>query len=74
MDKIFYLKWLATSTLIFGTAVNSLGFYPEGPLILAFGGLQWLFVSFLWREWSLIVTNGVLTLMGFGGIIINYHF
>jgi len=68
------LKWVATSILIIGTFVNA-GFpelYPIGPLLLAMGGVIWLIVSFLWKEPALIVTNSVLTLMGFGGILLYY--
>ena len=74
MKKIEILKWLATTTLIIGTAVNSYGYYPEGPLILALGGFIWLIVSIMWKEWSLIVTNVILTIMGVGGVIIKYYF
>jgi hypothetical protein len=68
------LKWLATAILIVGTFVNA-GFpelYPVGPLLLAMGGIVWLIVSFLWKEPALIVTNLVLTAMGFGGILLYY--
>lgn len=66
MDQ--YLKWIATVILIIGTAVNSLGYYPAGPLILALGGVIWLAVSVMWREASLIVTNFVMTVTGFLGL------
>jgi hypothetical protein len=68
------LKWLATAVLIVGTFVNA-GFpelYPIGPLLLATGGIVWLIVSFIWKEPALIVTNLVLTTMGFGGILLYY--
>jgi len=68
------LKWLATAILIIGTFVNA-GFpelYPVGPLLLAMGGVIWLIVSFLWKEPALIVTNLVLTAVGFGGILLYY--
>lgn len=61
------LKWIATAVLIIGTFVNA-GFpelYPIGPLLLALGGVIWLAVSFLWKEPALIVTNLVLTTVGF---------
>lgn len=67
-DLNWYLKWIATIVLIVGTAVNSMGFYPEGPLILAFGGVLWLIVSIRWREASLIVTNGVMLATGLAGL------
>lgn len=63
-----YLKWAATALLIIGTGVNSLGFYPAGPLILAAGGVLWLIVSLMWREPALIVTNGVMLATGLAGL------
>jgi hypothetical protein len=71
-DLNWYLKWTATAILIIGTAVNSLGFYPEGPLILAVGGIMWLIVSIRWREPSLIVVNSVMTATGIAGLVAKY--
>jgi hypothetical protein len=71
-DLNWYLKWIATVILIVGTAVNSMGFYPEGPIILAVGGVIWLVVSIRWREASLIVTNGVKLVTGLGGLAWRY--
>lgn len=66
------LKWTATAILILGTAVNSLGYYPQGPIILAIGGLIWLIVSVMWKEPALIITNGVMSVVGIGGLLIYY--
>ncbi|MFZ9069526.1 MAG: DUF6552 family protein, partial [bacterium] len=44
------MKWAATAVLIVATALNSLGYYPEGPLLYLLGGLMWLSVSIMWRE------------------------
>ena len=55
------LKWTATAVLILGTAVNSLGYYPQGPLILAFGGYIWLAVSIMWKDKALITTNAIMS-------------
>jgi hypothetical protein len=62
------LKWLGTVTLIVGTGVNSLGYYPLGPLILLLGGAFWLAVSIRWREPALIVTNAVMFLTAAAGL------
>ena len=67
------LKWLATKTLIIGTLINSLGYYPLGPLILLAGGLMWLIVAIRWREASLIVTNGVMAAISMAGLIYHYY-
>jgi hypothetical protein len=71
-DLNWYLKWIATVILIVGTAINSLGYYPEGPLTLALGGIIWLIVSVRWREPSLIVTNGVMLATGLAGLTYRY--
>jgi hypothetical protein len=71
-DLNWYLKWIATAILIVGTAVNSLGYYPEGPIILAVGGILWLIVSIRWREASLIVVNSVMTATGIAGLVAKY--
>lgn len=68
----FYAKWIATAILIIGTAVNSMGFYPAGPIILAVGGIVWLAISIYWKEPSLIVTNGVMSLTGIAGLCYSY--
>ena len=72
MNITFYLKWIATVVLIIGTGVNSLGYYPEGPIILVLGGVFWTAVSIIWKETSLIVTNTVMLLTGIGGLILHY--
>ena len=66
------LKWVATVVLIIGSFVNSLGYYPAGPILFIVGGALWLIVSVIWREPSLIVTNGVMLLAGFVGLMVNY--
>jgi hypothetical protein len=75
MNKLdWYAKWTATAILIVGTAVNSLGYYPAGPLILALGGVIWLAVSIHWREPSLITTNAVMLATGLAGLAWKYLF
>jgi hypothetical protein len=64
------LKWIGTSILVIGTGVNSLGIYPLGPILLGLGGLVWMTVGILWKETSLIVTNLVLSLVTFIGLLI----
>ncbi len=68
-DFTWYLKWLGTGILIVGTLINSLGYYPSGPLILAVGGILWLIVSIRWREPALIATNAVMFICGAAGLI-----
>ena len=65
----FYLKWTATAILILGTAVNGLGYYPLGPLLLVLGGFIWLVVAIRVRDTPLIVTNLVMSLVGLAAVV-----
>lgn len=67
------LKWLATAILIVGTAVNGLGYYPEGPLLLVLGGVIWLAVAVKVRDWPLIVTNLVMSTVGLAAVVWTLH-
>ena len=70
LDQI--LKWVATAILIIGSGVNSLRFYPQRPLLLGLGGLLWLSLSIMWKEWSLIVTNATLLLVNITGLLYTH--
>jgi hypothetical protein len=65
------LKWTATVVLIAGALVNSLGYYPLGPIMLTVGGAIWLWVSIRWREPSMIVTNTAMVVAGVSGLVYN---
>lgn len=66
------LKWVATAILIVGTAVNNLGYQPEGPLLLLTGGVIWLVVSVMWKEPALIITNFFMTAVAVGTLGYKY--
>jgi len=70
LDQI--LKWVATGILIVGSLVNSLGYYPAGPMILGLGAIVWLIVSIMWKEMSLVVTNLIFAIVTAIGLIIYY--
>jgi hypothetical protein len=59
-----FFKWLATAILIAGSAVNGLGYYPEGPLMLVLGGVIWMLIALKVRDWALVTTNAVMGLVG----------
>jgi hypothetical protein len=68
-----YIKWTATAILIIGTAVNGLGYYPEGPTMLVLGGFLWLIVAVRVKDAPLIVTNLVMSTVGLAAILYTLH-
>jgi len=67
------LKWVATVILIIGSAINSLGYYPVGPIIIITGSAVWLIVSLMWKEPALIITNGVLVVVSTSALLYNLY-
>jgi len=65
------VKWIATAVIILGTAINGLGIWPEGAAILMMGGVLWFWVALKIHDWPLIVTNGVMVLVGTTAIMIG---
>lgn len=65
------IKWTATVTLIIGFGLASYGVYPLGPMVQLLGGLIWLVAALAMRDRPLIVTNGVMTVVGAAGLAAN---
>lgn len=58
------LGWTATAILIVASAVNGLGLWPWGPMLLILGGLIWMIVAWQRDDRPLIVTNAVMGAVG----------
>ena len=66
------LKWLGTTTLIIGTAVNGLNIYPLGVFILTFGAIFWTAAAIRAKDTPLIVVNVVMAVTALAGVAYNY--
>ena len=65
------LSWAATVVLILGSGVNGIGYYPQGPLILSLGGIMWLIVAIMRRDWPLMIVNITMSFVGLATVIYN---
>lgn len=65
------LSWMATVVLILGSGVNGIGYYPQGPLILSLGGIMWLGVAIMRRDWPLMIVNITMSFVGLTTVIYN---
>lgn len=67
MDK--WLKWIATASLIIGAILTSLDIRPWNIWAFNTGNICWIIVGIMWREWSLVVLNVVLTAIYIVGLV-----
>lgn len=56
-----FLKWFATFTLIAGAILTSMDIRPLNIWLFNTANIAWIVVGFMWREWSIVTMNVVLT-------------
>jgi hypothetical protein len=64
----FWLEWTATIVLIVSVALTSFNIYPANVFVGLLGNLGWLAVAMVWRKWSLLVVQVVITLLYLSGV------
>jgi energy-coupling factor transporter transmembrane protein EcfT len=73
-DLSWYIKWLATFTIIVGAVFNSYAIEPYNLFIMAAGVSLWLCVGLLWFDRALIVLNSAILVIYFSGIIMHFGY
>jgi hypothetical protein len=67
----FALEWISTSVLIVGVYLTAVNYYPLNVWVSLAGNTGWLIVAWLWRKWSLIVVQLIITLVYIIGIYVK---
>ena len=73
-DLSWYIKWLATFTIIVGAVFNSFEIAPYNLFVMAVGVTLWLCVGLLWFDRALIVLNTAILVIYFSGIIMHFTY
>jgi hypothetical protein len=68
----FVIEWSATILVIAGSALTSMDIYPLNLAVAMIGNLGWLVVGVLWRKWSLIIIQTVLSAIYAVGLVTNH--
>jgi hypothetical protein len=68
----WYIKWAGSIIVLFAVGIRSSGI-PELLIWDVFlswlGAAMWCVVGFLWKDRAILLLNGVLALMLFGGLL-----
>jgi len=70
--KLKIFEWVSSIVLLGGVALTSFNIFPLNLWVLFFGNLSWIILGWLWRKWSLIAMQTVITLIYVVGIIKVY--
>ena len=65
-------EWLCSIVLLAGVALTSFNIFPLNLWVLFFGNLGWVILGWIWRKWSLIAMQVIITLIYVVGIIKVY--
>jgi len=59
VDKV--LEWSSTAILLVGVYLTAVNIYPMNVYISLIGNFGWLIVAIIWRKWSLLVVQLVIS-------------
>jgi len=69
----FLIEWIATAFVIAGVVLTAFNVYPLNLSVSMVGNVGWLFIGILWRKWSLIVIQVLVSITYTAGLL-NYYF
>jgi len=68
----WWIEWVSTAILLVGVALTAYNVYPLGIWISFAGNVGWLIVGYLWKKWSLITIQIIISTIYFSGLINHY--
>jgi len=71
IDIPFWVEWISTAILIVGVALTAWNIYPLNVYFSLAGNLGWAIIGVMWRKWSLITIQFVVTIIYVGGLVTN---
>ena len=70
-NTFWFVKWASSFLLISGMAMTNLQIYPLNLYLHLLGLIGWLAVALYWHDRSLIVVNGVATVIFVNGVVMS---
>jgi hypothetical protein len=67
----WWIEWSATLILMIGVALTAWNVYPLNIYFSLAGNFGWLIVGYMWKKWSLIAIQYVVSGLYIAGLIIN---
>jgi hypothetical protein len=71
-EKIY--EWISTFVLLVGVFLTSINYFPLNIYISLIGNIMWFVLGILWKKWSLIIIQIIISALYIFGIIKNLIF
>ena len=65
-------EWSSTVILLAGVVLTSFNVYPANIWFLLIGNIGWIALGWIWRKWSLIILQTIITVIYIAVIIKVY--
>ncbi len=66
---LFWFEWSCTIILLAGVVLTSFNIYPLNIWFLLVGNLGWIGLGWIWRKWSLIILQTIITIIYIAGLV-----
>lgn len=67
-----WIEWISTAILIVGVALTAYNIYPLNVYVSFVGNFGWVIVGLLWKKWSLIIIQVIISIIYIGGLLQHY--
>jgi hypothetical protein len=68
----WWFEWGSTAILIVGVALTAWNIYPLNVWFSLAGNFGWFVVGWLWRKWSLLTIQIIVSIIYFAGLAQHY--
>jgi hypothetical protein len=67
-----WTEWISTAILIIGVGLTAWNIYPLNIYFSLAGNLGWFVVGLMWRKYSLLTIQVVVTIIYVAGLVQHY--
>lgn len=65
----FILEWTSTALVIVGAVLTAWNIYPMNLAVQFVGNVGWFAVGYMWRKWSLMTIQLIISIIYVSGLI-----
>ena len=73
-DSEFFIEWTSTALVIIGAVLTAWNIYPLNLAVQFVGNVGWFVVGYMWKKWSLMTIQAIISVIYVVGLISKGHF